>query len=202
MIQTLREGITRPSYVRLRSFNRQYKKKDGSWGRRNTSVDLCFNIGAIRRCHLVSGDRVDLLYERYNTEWERPILIIRKGGTQRKLTGLTKDAKWISIGVGAAVKQWDLPLVVGRPLEIIDYIDNDIFIDITDVSGIRRRERERREQLKARLTYTDNGRSTTFRATQGLRDRIKAIAAREKIPANQIIIAALERYLEENYPDD
>ena len=133
MIQLLKNGITKPPYARIKSFNRRYRRKDGSWATKKTSIELCFNIGAIKQCGLVKGDRVDLLYERHNKTWGMPILIVRKGGTQRKLSG-PLGGQWLCVAIGAAVKQWDLPLVVKRRLEILDYIDGDLFVDITHMT--------------------------------------------------------------------
>ena len=205
MIQTLKEGITRPAYARLRSTHRRFKKKDGSWGTRNTSVDLCFNAGAIKQCGLVQGDRVDLLYERYSKDWERPILIVRNGGSQRKLSGTLTAANWLTVAVGAAVKQWDLPLILGKRLDILDCIDGDIIIDITDKNAelkVIQEKIRKSEKLTAQMAYSagkENGYS--FKSTQSLKDKMKIASKREDRAVNRIIIDALEQYLEENHSD-
>jgi len=204
-VQKMVEGIIKPAYARLRSAQRKYKKKDGSLGYRHTSVDLCFNVGAIRLCNLKRGDRVDLFYERYNKEWERPILIVKKGGTQRRLTGTIRAANWLSIAVGTAVKQWDLPLVTGRHLDILDYIDGDILIDVTDKNAdihIIKEKRKKKERLAAQMAYAigkDNG--YVFKSTISLRNKMKIASKREDRAVNRIIIDALEKYLEENHDD-
>ena len=204
---TLRPGITTKPYARLRSTNRRYKKPDGSYGHRNTSVDLCFNSGAMREYSLQRGAMVDILYERYNTEWKMPILIVRKGGSQRKLTGTIHQTNYLTVGIGAAVKQFDLPLLLGKRLDIVDFIDGDLYIDITNASGALSLEEEqaekkkRKEVMKRMLSYTTGERSSghTFRASTTLRNRVIAAAKREGKPANQLIINALEIYLEENH---
>lgn len=202
MILEMMDGITKPPYARIKVFNRRYRRKDGSWADRKNSIELCFNIGAIRQCNLVKGERADLFYERYNETWKMPILIVRKDGTQRKFSG-PRDGTWITLAIGAAVKQWDLPLVPKRRLEIIDYIDGDILIDITDSGRTKWLRKEERRRLVEKLSFTNSdGRSTTFKVTKILRDRIKIASRRENDrPMNQIIINALEKYLEENHPD-
>lgn len=208
-MQRMKEGITKPAYARLRSTNRRFKKKDGSWGRRNTSVDLCFNVGAMKLCNLKRGDRVDVFYVRYDEDWDRPILIVRKGGSQRRLTGTIKAANWLTIAIGCAVKQWDIPLIVGRHLDILDYIDGDIIIDITDknaelhaVKEKKKKMERSRERLTAQMGYAvGKGNGYVFKSTQSLRDMMKIASKREDRSVNRIIIEALENYLEENHDD-
>jgi len=202
VILKMRDGITKPPYARLKIFNRRYRRKDGSWADRKNSVELCFNIGAIRQYDLIKGEKVDLLYERYNETWRMPILIVRRGGSQRKFSG-PLDGTWITVAIGAAVKQWDLPLVPKRKLEIVDYVGGDIFIDITDVGRTKLLQKEERKRLTEKLSFTSgNGRSTTFKVTKTLKDKVRMASRRENDrPMNQIIINALEKYLEENHPD-
>ncbi len=203
--QKLKNEVTRPAYVRLSSTHRRYKKKDGSYSVRNTSVDLCLNVGVIRMCSLKQGDMVDLFYERYNKEWERPILIIKKNGTQRKLTGTIRKANWLTIAVGMAVKQWDIPLILGRHLDVLDYVDGDIIIDITDKNAELHAAKEKikkKERLTTVMAYAiGKGNGYVFKSTQSMKDKMKEVSRREDRAVNRIIIDALEAYLEEHHDD-
>jgi hypothetical protein len=205
MIQKLKNEVTKPAYARLSSAPRKYKRRDGSISVRHTSVDLCFNIGAVRMCSLAQGDMVDLYYDRYNEEWERSLLIVKKDGTQRKLTGSASKANWLTIAIGSAVKQWELPLLLGRHLDILDYIDGDIIIDITDKNTevrATKEKRRKREKLIARMAFSiGDERGYVFRTTQALKDMMQIAANREDRAVNKIIIELLEGYLEE-YHDD
>ncbi len=204
--QKMREGITKEPFVRFKSSTRRRRDKDGSWIGRRSNIELWFNVGTVRHCRLVKGERVDLLYDRYNEIWQRPILIIKKSGSQRKLSGPTSGV-WLHIGIGAAVKQWGLPLLLGRRLDVLDYIHStgEIYIDISDVEGFKRlheEKKKKKEKLTEQMAYAigkDNG--YVFKTTKTMREKMKIASKREDRPVNQIIINALEIYLEENHND-
>jgi len=203
----LRDGITKEPFVRIKSFSRRRRNKDGSWNERKASIELWFNAGAVRHCRLVKGERVDLLYNRYDEIWQRPVLIIKKGGSQRKLSGPASEI-WLTVAIGAAAKQWGFPLLLKRRLDILDYIDNtgEIYIDVTDVGGFKRLDNEKKRKKKEKLTETlayavGKGNGYVFKTTKSLRERMRIASKREDRAVNRIIIDALEIYLEENHDD-
>ena len=188
---------TKDPYVRVREVIRRRTTPAGTKKMRVAALELSFNVGAIKQCELVKGSKVDLYYDRYNEIWERPVLIIKKGGTQRILSGPIIPY-FMSVSITAAVKEWSILVPLNRHLEILDYCDGEIYIDITDAGGEEIREAKKRERLTARLTYTNGkGSSRAFKVTQRLKDRVKAAAVLQDRPMNQIIVAALERYLDE-----
>jgi len=190
-------GFTKNPYVRVREVTRRRTTPAGTKVMRIAALEMSFNVGAIKQCKLVKGTRVDIYYDRYNEIWERPILIIKKGGTQRVLSGPTTPY-FMSVSITAAVREWGIPIPLRRHLEILDYCDGEIYIDITDAGGEEIREEKKRERLNARLTYTNGkGSSRAFKVTRQLKDRVKAASINQDKPMNQIIVAALERYLDE-----
>ncbi len=197
MKQKMIGGVTKAPYVRLREVRRLRTLLSGEKTMRVAALELSFNVGAIKLCKLVKGERVDLYYDRYNMIWERPILIIKKGGTQRVLSGPIIPY-CMTLSITAAIREFSIPVPLRRHLEILDYCDGEIYIDITDVGGQEIREERKRELLNARLTYTNGNRSSrVFKVTQSLKDRVKAASTSQNRPMNQLIVAALERYLDE-----
>lgn len=190
-------GLTKAPCVRIREVTRRRTTSSGANVLRVSALELNFNVGAIKLCGLVKGTKVDIYYERHNKIWDRPVLIIKKGGTQRVLSGPIIPY-YMSVSITAAIKEWDIPVPLRRKLEILDYCDGEIYIDITDVGGEEIRQEKKRALLNARLTYTNGaGSSRVFKVTQQLKDRVKAAAVSQNKPMNQIIVAALERYLDE-----
>jgi len=190
-------GLTKTPCARVREVIKRRTTPAGTKKTRVAALEMSFNVGAIKQCNLVKGTKVDIYYDRYNKIWNRPVLIIKKGGTQRVLSGPIIPY-FMSVSITAAVKEFDIPVPLRRRLEILDYCDGEIYIDITDAGGEEIREEKKRERLNARLTYTNGkGSSRAFKVTRQLKDRVKAASINQDKPMNQIIVAALERYLDE-----
>ncbi len=130
-------GTYSKPYARISSV----KRTDG-----RTGVRLFLSVGAAYEYGLIGKEKVDLFWEKENKVWKKPILIVKRGGTQRTLNAMGGRKTAFAVSIKMLVKQCGIP-VVPWPLPILDYVDNEIWIDF---SGAIETETPQQKYWKAR----------------------------------------------------
>ena len=99
--------------------------------RKTAQIKLIFNTTASKMYQFKPKDRVNLYWNRHDETWERPVLIVKKNGSQRAvslyLSGKDRNPSF-SIAVSRIIRQFDIPLHP-FPLPILDFVDGEIWID-------------------------------------------------------------------------
>ena len=231
-VQELKRGFTKHPYAKIILAEKKQKIMDGSI-RIYTDTRLCFNSGAVDKFGLKNGDRVGLMYDRHNDIWDMPVLIVSiisrdkapskstihaKGAPRsisRTLSG-ESAGRWLSTGISSAVRQWDLPIIYKRKLEILDYVDSLlIYIDVSGESSVRdtarlslvKKNKQRKELMIEKLSYTIGGgggsgsKSHVFKTTASMKAALRKVARLEGKSVNKVIINALQWYIDKYHSD-
>jgi hypothetical protein len=170
------------------------------------NVHLQFSLGAIREYNLKRGERVDILWERHNEIWECPIMIIKRNGTQRTLSSNRRSGEApsaLKLSIGTAVLQFKLPLLAHK-LPIVDYIDDEIWIDFTpqESNGEQKPKRNKLKEVKSeRFGIPFGTEELTVRWGKEYKSALSEIAEGEGLTLNALIMQQLDFYIEDNFPD-
>ena len=189
--------------IRSRPHARMFTRKRATKPKRGLGVDvyIVLNGAATVRYGLKHMERVDIFWDKFNKLWERPVLTIKRGGTQRSLSG-TKNSKWLRVAMTQAVLELGVPILKGY-LPILDYIDNEIWIDFSDTYISRDKGKNGGKEARSeRLSLTqDHGTSLDLKWTPTLLEKVKVIAKEEGISRNLLVIKCVELYIEKSYPE-
>jgi hypothetical protein len=162
---------------------------------------LRFSLGAIRSYHLKRGERVDIIWDRHSEIWDCPVMIIKRGGTQRLMSGNKgfAPATSMKVAIGTAVNQFDIPLPETR-LPILDYVNGEIWVDFSIGSEP---EPKQKGEVKSERLSIDFGSADRIAVRWGKEYKrvIKSIAEQEGITLNTLIIREMDRFIEDRYPE-
>ncbi len=148
-------------------------------------------------------DRVDLFFERHSKTWRGPIIIIKKGGTQRSVYRHSQsDSSWWGISVTQFVRQFDIATPSHR-LKVLDYIDGELVIDLslkTDEELDRGSMWKSRSGKRERVVLTILG-DKEIQATTNteLLEVIESLADKEGKSRTNFIWDAVRYYIEDKY---
>ena len=101
--------------------------------RKTDQIKLIFNTSASKLCSLQPQERVDLQWIARDEIWERPILVVKKDGSQRAVSLYTgglcgpKNPSY-SVAISRIVRQFNIP-IHPFPLPILDFVDGEIWVD-------------------------------------------------------------------------
>ncbi len=174
--------------------------------RRNDGVErhnirLWLSVGASIKYNLKDKERVDLIWERKNKVWDCPILIIKRGGTQRSLSTMGREKSAFSVQIKMLVKQYDIPLLP-YPLPILDYVDGEIWIDF---SGKRETEVaqhklwEKRYGKAKRHSFNFEDCQIDVRSNSEFIDQCKVMAENDGGSLSGLVLRLLAIHMEDNH---
>ncbi len=150
-------------------------------------------------------DRVDLFFERHSEIWGGPVIIIKKGGTQRSVYKHSKsDRGWWSISVTQLVRQFDISTLSHR-MPMLDYIEGvgEIVIDMS----IKSEEELDKHDLwksstgrRVKLALTIKGKKEiSIYSNEDLLIVVDDLRKRERKTRTQFILDAVRFYIEDKY---
>ena len=167
-------------------------------------AELQLSSGAVREYNLRKGERVNIFWDRDNEVWNCPVLILRRGGSHRILYGNTpRDAKpgYLKLSIGSAINQLHIPLLKHK-LPILDYVDNEIWIDFTPKEDEKKRKRAVTKEVKTeRFNVYLGQEGITIRWGAMYKSVIEQAARIEGLSMNALILRATSQYIEDRHPD-
>ena len=184
-----------------------YKKTpDPKTGKEYNVTRLLFNVGASKMFNLVAGERVDLFWDKHNELWQRPVLIVRRGGKQRTMSADKRNGKSFGsffLCMGMLVKQYSIPLI-RHPLSILDYIDNEIWVDFGEemAEGTRNDKFWKSKYgIPARLAF-DLSKYLNFgiRANDKFVEYFKKMAESEGTTRGGLVLELLAERMQDKHP--
>lgn len=201
MVREMMDSKIRSSEPYARLLTAPLKHFKGTRGL-GISIKLQFSLGAIREYKLKHGERVDIIWERYNEVWDCPVLIIKRCGTQRILygnrgPGLSPTS--MRITMGTLVLQFHIPLLQHK-LPILDYIDGEIWIDFGPEKSKQVKKIKKEIAAERFNLYFGSVDSQTVRWGDAYKKAIAAIAKSEDVSFNALILRIIDRYIQDDYP--
>lgn len=177
---------------------RQRTKPYAKGGGLGFDVYLYLNSATVRVYGLKARERVDVLWDSFDKTWERPVLVIKRNGNERALSG-TANSDWLRMAMAQPVLEFGIPMLKNK-LPILDYIDGELWIDFSD--GMDDQVVTPREAKLARgsIIFTDQSK-IDYRISYSLRDKINLVAKEEGLSANALLHKLVELYIEDYYPN-
>ena len=167
-------------------------------------VELQLSSGAVREYDLHRGEKVNIFWDIYNKVWQCPILVLKRGGSHRVLySNNSRNIRsgYLKLSIASAVHQLHIPLLTHR-LPILDYVDNEIWIDFTARDDNRKKKKKEKE-IKTERFSVCFGRyeETTARWGVMYKSAIEQVAKVEGLSTNALILRATSRYMEDEHPE-
>ncbi len=167
-----------------------------------TGVRLWLSVGAAAKFGLKDKEKVDLFWEKYNKVWKRSVLILKRGGTQRSLSSMGQAKASYFVQMKMLVKQCEIPLIP-HPLPILDYINNEIWIDF---SGERETEVaqyklwEKRYGKAKRHTFDFGDSRLDVRSNTVFIDQCKVMGEKDGGSLAALTLRLLATHMEDDHP--
>ena len=180
--------------------------RHGQKGAKSSSmfIELQLSASVVREYNLRMGEKVNIFWDSYNEFWECPVLILRRGGSHRVLSSnraLGTTPSYLKLSIALAVNQLHIPLLKHK-LPILDYVDNEIWIDFTPRIDERKKRRKEKE-IKTERFCISFGQTEEMTARWGAmyKSAIKQAARKEGLSLNAMILRATNWYLEDIHPE-
>jgi len=186
-----------------------YKRLDHRNGKTYEAIALTFSVGAMVAYDLKIGERYDLYWDDDNDIWKKPVLIVRKGGTQRKLIPYAgkKEGKYRQPGklaIKQLVDQFSIP-TIKFPLPILDYIDGEIWIDFSgepEWDTARREYWAARYGTKKRYSFSlSKFLQVDMRTNEEFITRLTKMTTRDDTTRSGLVLSLLAEYMQDHHPD-
>lgn len=204
MIQPVDTSVRRAEpAAKIHTHSKTGYKSTGGLGQ---VITLHFSLGAIREFGLKHGERVDILWDRHNEVWEKSVMIVRRNGSQRSLTGNfghSKPPSSMKLAIGTAVLQYHIPIeLLTHRLPILDYVDNEIWVDFSAKDLTHPRTAElKTEQFSALVLGSKGEMKVDVRWGVEYKRVLKEIAKLEDITLSGMILREMDRFIQDRYPE-
>ena len=167
-------------------------------------VELQLSSGTVREYDLHRGEKVNIFWDTYNKVWECPVLILKRGGSHRVLysnKSRSTRSSYLKLSIASAVHQLHIPLLTHR-LPILDYVDNEIWIDFTARED-KGKKKKREKEIKTERFAVSFGQDKEMTARWGglYLSAIKQVARAEGLSMNALILRATNWYMEDMHPE-
>lgn len=174
-------------------------------GRNVDQIKLIFNTTASKLYQFKPKDRVNLYWNRHDETWERPVLIVKKNGSQRAvslyLSGKDRNPSF-SIAVSRIIRQFDIPLHP-FPLPILDFVDGEIWIDFQgnmEESTPQHKYWQQKYGKKTKLWFSlSKHLQMDMRTTKEFYSVVKMMAELEGSSVSALILSLLADRLQDRY---